>query len=982
MSTEKKTHILKMDEERVQLLNRIKTNPADVIEYVYALLSDQTNGEINIPSPTNPFSYLVECSAMQMSTLAIAHEALYRKQYPKLALNYEDLYNHMSDEDYIGRFATPGTAEFSVAFKKLELIQILNDIPGDNKKITIPRGTTITFNDIVFTYLYDIDIILLRNENLRILYRNNEIDPLVPLRTNIVDSREVNVGNEIYIETKLFLKNIKIEQYKDNLVQTTGYSKEIELHDKFVLARVYMKMGDGELRELKTTHSDLVYDLDIPTARLTYLENTRNKRIRVEIPQIYYHENKIGKEIIIELYTSKGAIEERLDYFAPDMFDYKIGSLVNKNEDDKHVVPIEGLSSLRIQAMTSLTGGTDGMSFDVLRDKVINYANYVKQPITSNQLATTLYTEGFDVLKSRDTLTSRTYIATKIMPKNVFSGLTIGSSLDTIGTSINDLKQSYGVIQNQHNFTITPDCIFKYIDGGVAILREREIPSLERLNVEDYLKTVNTLDYIYTPFYYVINTHNTLKVNAYYLDKPELSDLTFISNNQTSGLSASSDQYHITKYKNSEDDQGFIIRIKMKAVEEFKNIPKEKLFCQLATIPHGDTSYAYINGTLLGNISDPDEKPQDYIWEFKLQTKWDLPTTDSINITNFKMYLDEYRTVPINLEGEFHFIYGLTDTVILNYEKNDVDKIVNKIILPNQDIIAITHDKLSYKLGDWLDNLWTNALYVRDKPIYERYEEDIPRRYSHDVYEIDENGSFILNNDDLKIIHHAGDLILDEDGNQILLARKGDVRLDDNGLPIIKANNDLKMLLDIFLLDAVYKFSTDSNDMDYIQYVTKSVRDYVCENLVDIKYRLLENTDLYFTPKTTIGNKILTVDNNANISQAIRIPFEILYYVTDRAYRDNQIRNEIESATSKIINDLLRNRTVSLSDLAIGLQNIDKVNIVGVDVGEFNKTFKYSTYTMKDDSTRCSVKQVLKKLPDGTFKVIEDIKVSFVKHDR
>ena len=42
---------------------------------------------------------------------------------------------------------------------------------------------------------------------------------------------------------------------------------------------------------------------------------------------------------------------------------------------------------------------------------------------------------------------------------------------------------------------------------------------------------------------------------------------------------------------------------------------------------------------------------------------------------------------------------------------------------------------------------------------------------------------------------------------------------------------------------------------------------------------------------------------------------------------------------------------------------------------------KFTTYTSKDASVRCSVKRLIEAQSDNTLKVIEDIRVNFVKHD-
>ena len=71
-----------LSQEMMDTLTQIKNNPALVIEHGYDILSRATSGQINIPDPTNPFSYLLELAAVQAATLHQSHDITYRNQYP------------------------------------------------------------------------------------------------------------------------------------------------------------------------------------------------------------------------------------------------------------------------------------------------------------------------------------------------------------------------------------------------------------------------------------------------------------------------------------------------------------------------------------------------------------------------------------------------------------------------------------------------------------------------------------------------------------------------------------------------------------------------------------------------------------------------------------------------------------------------------------------------------------------------------------
>ena len=86
-----------------------KYNPGKIIDVTLDRLSDMLNGTVDIVDPSNPFTYLLETSCLNTAFAIQEYALLTRKLYPRLANNEQDLYLHMSDFDYLGRFSEPST---------------------------------------------------------------------------------------------------------------------------------------------------------------------------------------------------------------------------------------------------------------------------------------------------------------------------------------------------------------------------------------------------------------------------------------------------------------------------------------------------------------------------------------------------------------------------------------------------------------------------------------------------------------------------------------------------------------------------------------------------------------------------------------------------------------------------------------------------------------------------------------------------------
>ena len=207
-----------------KILKDIKTypyNPGKIQRAVLEHLSHVTEGRVTYVNPTNPFGFDLESAAVLTAGFCSYDFDLTRKQYPSAAMTNEDLYNHMCDKDYIGRFAIPTNAKFTFIMRVDEVTsRMVYDPHIDAKKVVIPRNSFITVAGVTFTLEYPIEIRELPHGGLQILVNSDIKSPVQILKTNMVDftiRKELDKfphGREIdWLKFDLDILQVKVESY-------------------------------------------------------------------------------------------------------------------------------------------------------------------------------------------------------------------------------------------------------------------------------------------------------------------------------------------------------------------------------------------------------------------------------------------------------------------------------------------------------------------------------------------------------------------------------------------------------------------------------------------------------------------------------------------------------------------------------------------------------------------------------------------------
>lgn len=962
--------------EVVDRLDHYKANPSGIQRVIFEVLEEVTNGEINIVDPTSPFVFTLEASSVNTALAVNEYMLNLRKQYPVLAAEEQELYYHMSDKDFLNRFATPAKTVFTVV---IQVDELMNKMVYDSvelcHKTIIPRDSQFKLDDLVFTLQYPVVIRKFENGVVQVSYDGTIPSPFQTLKTNIIDyTGRKDAENVSWLFFDLDLHQFKIESSTFPLQKGSVFSQNINFTDQFYYLRAfYKKETEGSWIEFKTTHTDQVFDNTEPTAVVKVYSDDRY--VTVFIPMIYLMNELLTGQVRFDLYTTKGKITVNLSNYKINAFTLKAMALDEERDINSFTNSFLNISHYTYCDKT-ISGGTNGLTFEQLRERVImNSVGEQQLPITNIELEASVNNYGFELVKNIDVLTNRVFLAVQKLPKPINTKLITAANIgiSTYISRLEYLKTLSTVKDNTDRITILSNNLFINNNGVITLVEQSGIELLLLMNKTAMVNQINSNYYSYNPFYYVLDNSQTtgFESRIYNLDYPVASDLSYISQNQTLQLVVNSGQVEFIKTA-----QGYRLKVLTKSGNFYKQLSDGNVDIQLAYYPVGETDLAYINGTLFDHTETGER-----IYTFDIVTNYDINPDNLLCITNGKMFNNELTETWINLDHEFHLFY-LTNSIPTNYIADEADGLVGKFLLGN-GFCAITHETIQLTLGSVLKNLWSRSRSLPSGLKYQTHTVDVPLTYTQTVYDTDPvTGSiFKIENGQIEylVLHQIGDPVLDDNGEQVYKHRKGDIVLDNNNNPLIETSVTTNREIDLLLVDGKYYFATDSAFKDYRNEMAGILDTWITQDITEIQNTLLEQSKIYFYPKTTIGKvKIITEDQGEdyiNAEQSLTIDL----YVNSKVYNDVNVRLSLSNNTIKLLDAYISNLIVNTTVITQALKTMYGDSVMTVDMAGIGDDKNYRIITLASEHNRLCLKKILEIQQDNTLIIKEDVTINFHK---
>ena len=966
-------------------LNVYKNNPSGIQRTILAYLEQVTNGTATAVDPSNPFVYLLEASSVSTASFIVADETNTRQLYPALAQTQDDLYRHMSDTDYIGRFSTPSTTTFDIYINQAELISKMVIDPTTNlPTATIPRNTVFNVANVNFSMSYPINIQLMSYGGLQITYDTTITSPLQTLNSNAVNwtYRTPVGGNDPWIQLTVPVQQFTISSTQSALTTASVYSEVLPLTANYYYTRVYYMGGTATTwTEIATTHTQQVYDIATPTALLQVIDG---QSVTVTIPQIYITTGTISGTLRVDVYQTQGPMTLIME-------NYQLGAFtaqwlaIDVNDQTPAASVFNTLQNMAIFSTDVVVGGTDPISFTQLREQVItNSVGPVNIPITNVQIANALADNGYQIVSDIDIVTNRVFLATRTLPDPVLvapdaDGVVLltaaATSVETLIMSATALSAHPSVLSNGNRITISPSMIYQMVNGIVTPVNETDLVALKAMSTSSIASAVNSNSFIYTPFHYVLDmSTNTFNVRPYYLNSPDAVAVTFVNNNNTSGIQVNSSTYSLAVIPG-----GYQLSIVVTSNAAWKAIPDNQVQAILAYTPPSETNVAYLLGTLAATNTSGER-----IFQFNIYTNYDLDSSDNLYLTSFSMFNTIPKIFGTPLFNAFSIFYTSNETKPTGWLTSIMDASIPTYLVPT-GTFAITEELITLQFGTALPTLWARARTSVSQTPFQTYPADVPLIYTQDVYAIDSKTggtvSFVNGVPTFTKIHSAGDPVLNPTtGLPTYAHRAGDVMMDNNGIAIPTAPADLIRQIDMFFIDAAYYFATDAAAVNYRTTILDTVVGWLTNDLETLSNNLLEQTNLYFYPQTTMGLIDVMIEDGVTTSIEARQNFTLNLYVNDAVYNDSSLQATITQTTITTLDNLITNSQVTISNITTALGAIYGNDVIGFNITGLGGSADLSALTVINNSQQLSLAKNLVALPDGSLVVQDAVTVNYIRH--
>lgn len=970
--------------EIVDGFQEVKYNPALALSYLVKLTEESSEKNYTISNTNNPFIKALECAAV--TTVGFNQEQLmhHRRLYPIVSQTYDDLYYHMSDKDMINAFAYPAEGIFDIRFSLQEVLsKLVMDTTVGYKRMVIPRDTQVTALGMNFTFQHPVEVRQMPHSGLQVVYLFNRPSPVETLTSNYVSWAIETISNLELLRIRVKLRQYAIATLESDVVQSQGFSLSATYPDNFFIARAYLQQVVNAVKtwkELKVTYNPNIYDPNDPTVVLRVSDGN----LVASVPSVYTTKGLKGR-MRLDVYTTKGAVSTDLAQVSSDDFSVKWLS-IDKSEINAYSSVPESLKTLVVTSSDFVTGGRDALSYEDLRKRVIeNSYGQKKMPVTPNDISNDLADMGYVVRLQLDSVTQRTFVATKNLssPKDSSILTPASAACLTLNTSLTDAAGAYGAYRNGTRVSLTDKCLYSVSGGLLKILTQQQGQQIINQPLTSLAILISQGQYYYSPFTYVLDTSGDMfDLRAYYMDSPSVLTRTFIAENASSGQQAAiSNNFAITRV----DDKYFLDLTIIGAKVTLENA-SEDIELQISFKSQSQDLILYKKAKYMGLAAN-----DEHWYRFEFATQYDIDADNLLDLKDFSG-LTSALDARAELTQKFNIIValrnftkplGYIDTIGRVYTQTD----------PTNLAMPIAHEVFEIKFGTHMDALWRRSRSVYKEKLYLRRTEDLQKVYTEDVYklfgglpfeiiEVTDPQGVVTTELKETIIHHKGDLVFDDDNQPVYVYKKGDVVLDEKGEPVLAPGyiDSISRLIDLYLIDGQYYFVNEPVVSLYRKSFTQELVQWIVEDLQEYDKRLLEQTKIYFYPRISSGPVNVYVETGRTVNVASEQKFSIKLTVRQHVYENSPLIKVIETNTIKLLAKYLENNIiVSVSEIHSLLRDLYSGDVLDVQVNA--PVFTANTVvTMVDEATRLSIKKKLAVGQDSKTYLQEDIDFNYIIH--
>ena len=966
-------------------LNRISNNPSRVIATVFNdVESSFLAGAGTLNSGSHPFAYMVDLVVATNYGFISKLGDTEAKTFAVHARNIGDLSCQMSDDDWYGIYGDPAKTKirFIISEETLKEVSVrFNEIDGNlnnsYRKLVIPPDTEFTIGGIQFLLENPVEIRVMDHGGYQVVYDSTRQSPLNPLITNTPDVEYIDIDRRSYMAIHLPVRQLAIKEHANRPSNiAVGLRETIQFTDSLYAVRAFITAdGDTERNEMAVVFNNEIYDPNQPTL---VVDMQTESSFEISIPSVYIQNGLGVGRVTILVYTTQGEYYRDLTtlkshYHKAQYYDY----FNDRGVLNTYEKPFKTINDVLIDSIEPITGGRNAAPFQEIKDLIIYGHRKRLIPVSNSDLSQFMLRNGYSSVKSIDFVTSRLYRVTKDLPlqedkiyqddSTTRFNSSIGTHVGSILTSLEEMIGTGWGIDNGSRMTLLQRSVFDITKQTPALILRHDFDTLMGSTNQTKIDTLADKTMVYNPFAYVFDTtRDRAVVRCYRVNKPTIQYQLFRAENVTLGLQVAVDQINTVA-----DDLGYTITLQTKSSDAYKALDSDTLGIQLTFGLNDRDSPVTMKGKLLGVTAEKER-----IWEFRMPSRFDIDDTNEIDLAGFNQFGRPQDTVRVGLveTANFIFTYGGGSGALLTNSDLRIDQ-----TLFDTTNIAIIETEYKMEFARPLESLYTRIRPMVGEAQYKKYTADVPEVYTKDEFKY-ENGKLVIVDGKAVLLHRKGDAMLDGEGKPIIRFFAGQTMYDDQDNPIPLEPRKMKYYFDFIGFDFNYMVSQDEYDTDYMNRIDDFFVDEVVSQLDAYNAITLDETKLVFKPRSTMGWTRVIIDESVERYLKTDLSFVVSYSLTKEGLRNENLKDNLTSSSHTIINNLLRQDTVSVDEIISNLRANAGTDLISVKVNMLAGSNNIQIITNVDTTNGFSVRKVIDQTVDRYLSIKEDIEVQFRKH--